>query len=111
MAPINATFNKFVKGAGLSFLGQVISTAFKYVTQVVLAWLLGAEVFGLYTLAMIIYQLGELFSRMGLETGAIRYVSIHHGTDDNGRLKGVLLQGIGLPFLSGIVFGIGLFLG
>ncbi|NEP14078.1 MAG: oligosaccharide flippase family protein [Symploca sp. SIO2C1] len=109
MAQINATFNKLIKGAGFSFIGQVISTGFKYLTQLVLAWLLGAEVFGLYTLGMVIYQLGELFSRMGLEAGAVRYVSIYHSTEDKSRLKGILWQGIVLPFLSGIVFAIALF--
>ncbi|VEP16851.1 Membrane protein involved in the export of O-antigen and teichoic acid [Hyella patelloides LEGE 07179] len=110
MAEINATFNKLVKGAGFSFAGQIISTGFKYLTQVILAWILGSEVFGLYTLGMIVYQLGELFSRMGLETGVVRYVSIYLNAEDKVRLKGLLWQGIILPFLSGIVFGITLFL-
>ncbi|NEZ55987.1 oligosaccharide flippase family protein [Adonisia turfae] len=110
MAQINTTFNKLIKGAGLSFLGQVISTGLKYLTQVLLAWLMGAEVFGLYTLGIIIYQLGELFPRMGLETGAIRYVSIHHDQHDQRRLKGVLLQALGFPLISGLVFGAALFL-
>ncbi|NET62293.1 MAG: oligosaccharide flippase family protein [Symploca sp. SIO2E6] len=105
--------NKLVKGAGFSFIGQVISTGLKYSTQVILAWLLGAEAFGIYVLGMVIYQLGELFSRMGLEAGVVRYVSIHYSTEDNtedkNRLKGILWQGIVLPFLSGIVFGLALF--
>lgn len=109
MTQLNATFNKLIKGAGLSFLGQVISTGLKYLTQVILAWLMGAEFFGLYTLGIIIYQLAELFPRMGLETGAIRYVSIHHSNHDQRRLKGVLLQTLGLPFISGLIVGAVLF--
>ncbi|MEM8809149.1 MAG: oligosaccharide flippase family protein [Cyanobacteria bacterium P01_G01_bin.38] len=107
---MSTTFNKLIKGAGLSFFGQIVGTAIKYLTQIMLAWLLGAETFGLYTLGIIIYQLGELFSRMGLETGAIRYISIHHDANDQRRLKGVLLQSMGLPFISGLAFGWVLFL-
>lgn len=110
MAQLNATFNKLIKGAGLSFLGQIISTGLKYLTQVILAWLMGADLFGLYTLGFIIYQLGELFPRMGLETGAIRYVSIHQEKKDQKRLKGLLLQALGFPFISGLFFGASLFL-
>lgn len=110
MAQLNATLNKLIKGAGFSFLGQVISTGLKYLTQVILAGLLGAETFGLYTLGMVIYQLVELFPRMGLETGAIRYVSLYYTSHDQKRLKGVLLQAVGLPFISGLMFGVGLFL-
>ncbi len=106
----DATSKKLVKGAGVSFIGKLVSTGFKYFTQVVLAWLLGAEYFGLYTLGITIYHFGELFSRMGLDSGVVRYVSIYHGSGDTNRLKGVLLQAIGLPFLSGIVFGSTLFL-
>ncbi len=109
MTQLNATLNKLIKGAGLSFLGQIISTGLKYLTQVILAWLMGAELFGLYTLGIILYQLAELFPRMGLETGAIRYVSIHHAQHDQRRLKGVLLQALGLPFISGLGFGAILF--
>ena len=101
----DATSKKLVKGAGVSFLGKLISTGFKYFTQVGLAWLLGAESFGLYTLGITIYQFGELFSRMGLDSGVVRYVSIYYGAGDPRRLKGVLLQAIGLPLLSGMVFG------
>ena len=109
MTPINLN-HKLVQGAGFSFVGQIISTGFKYLTQVVFAGILGSEVFGLYTLGMVIYHLGELFSRMGLEAGVVRYVSIYLGAESKAKLKGLLWQGIMLPFLSGIVFGIALFL-
>ncbi len=109
MATTNATSNKIAKGAGLSFVGQIFSTGFKYLTQVILAWLLGTEVFGLYTLGLVVYQLGELFSRIGLELGTMRYVSIHYAAEDRKRLKGVLWQAIIVPFLSGVIFGSALF--
>lgn len=110
MASFNKSFQKLLTGAGFSFAGQIISTGFKYFTQVTFAWLLGTELFGLYTLGLVFYQFGDLFSRIGLEIGAVRYVSIHNAAGDTGRLKGVLLQSIGLPFFNGIVLGIFLFL-
>ena len=69
MESLDAAVKKIVKGAGISFIGKVASTGFKCLTQVILAWLLGAELFGLYTLGIVLYQFGELFSRMGLERG------------------------------------------
>ena len=110
MASFNKSFQKLLTGAGFSFAGQIISTGFKYFTQVTFAWLLGTELFGLYTLGLVFYQFGDLFSRIGLEIGAVRYVSIHNAAGDTRRLKGVLLQSIGLPFFNGIVLGIFLFL-
>ena len=109
MESLDAAVKKIAKGAGISFVGKVASTGFKYLTQVILAWLLGAELFGLYTLGIVLYQFGELFARMGLESGAVRYVSIHHTARDASRLKGILLYALGLPFCSGLVFGTALF--
>jgi O-antigen/teichoic acid export membrane protein len=108
---LNSSFEKLAKGAGLSFIGQVVSTGFKYFTQVILAWLLGVEFFGLYTLGLAIYQLAELVSRMGLEIGAVRYVAIYIDKNDERRLKGTLLLAISLPIISGLLVGVLLFLG
>lgn len=105
-----ASSEKIAKGAGVTFLGKVVSTGLKYLTDLTFAWLLGAELFGLYTLGIVIYRLGELFSRLGLETGAVRYVSIHYGAGDNPRLKGTLLQAIGFAVLNGCFVGGLLFL-
>ncbi len=110
MEPLNATVKKIAKGAGTTFVGKVASTGLKYLTQVTLAQLLGAELFGLYTLGFVIYQFGELFARMGLENGAVRYVSIHYGAGETRKLKGVLQQAIGLSFVSGLILATTLFL-
>jgi O-antigen/teichoic acid export membrane protein len=97
--------DKIAKGAGSTFIGKVISTGIKYLTDLTFAWLLGAELFGLYTLGIVIYRFGELFSRMGLESGAIRYIAIHHGENNLQRLKGTLLHSLFLSLVSGFVFG------
>lgn len=110
MASLNDAFEKLAKGAGISFAGQIVSTGIKYITQVSLAWLLGTYAFGIYTIGLAIYQLGELFSRMGLELGALRYTSIYYGEKDEQRLKGILLQAFILPLLGGSVLGITFFL-
>lgn len=101
--------SKFIKGAGISFIGQVLSTGLKYLTQAALAWIYGAEAFGFYTLGLVIYQFCDLIARMGLELGAVRYVSIHHNSADSSKLKGVLLSILGLPLVLGFLLGITLF--
>jgi O-antigen/teichoic acid export membrane protein len=104
MVTVNPT-EALAKGAGFSFVGQILSTGIKYGSQVALAWFLGVQAFGIYTLGLAIYQLGELFSRLGLELGAVRYASIYQSNGDVRRLKGILLQAVGLPLLSGLLLG------
>jgi len=103
--------SRVAKGAGITFVGRVVSTGLKYLTHIVIARFLGVKLFGLYTLGVAIYQLGELLSGMGLQNGAMRYVSIHHGVGDKRRLKGIMLQAIGLPLFGGLIFSTVLFLG
>lgn len=102
--------SKFIKGAGISFIGQVLSTGLKYLTQASLAWIFGAESFGFYTLGLVIYQFCDLIARMGLELGAVRYVSIHQSSANLSKLKGVLISILCIPFILGCFLGITLFL-
>ena len=96
---------KVAQGAGVTFVGKLISTGFKYATQLLIARLLGAEAFGIYALGIVLYQFGELVSRLGLEAGAVRYVAVHFDADDRSKLKGVLVQTLGLPLILGAMFG------
>ena len=98
------------KGAGIAFTGKVSGTGLKYFTQIIIARFLGTDIFGIYALGMVVYEVARLFSSMGLHIGSVRYVSIHHGAGDVQRLKGVLLQVILLPFLGGAVLGAAIFL-
>lgn len=107
---LDNTIKKIFHGAGISFVGKVTSTGLKYFTQMAIACIFGADFLGLYTIGIGIYQLGELFSGMGLHFGTVHFVSIYHNSGDEKRLKGVLFQAVGLPFIGGLLLGISLFL-
>lgn len=96
--------NTVIQETGVSFFGRVIGTGFKYITQLILANILGAGLFGIYGLGIVIYQLGELLSMMGLQNASVRYVSIHHGKKDIPRIKGVLWEATSFSFFSGLFF-------
>lgn len=98
------------KGAGIAFAGKVIGTGLKYLTQVIIARYLGIKLFGIYALGMVVYEVAELLSRMGLHLGAVRYVSIYKGRGELQRLKGTLIQVICAPFFVGAILGIVIFL-
>ncbi|NET54420.1 MAG: oligosaccharide flippase family protein [Merismopedia sp. SIO2A8] len=106
----NIAVKKIAKGAGVAFTGRVTNIGLQYLTQIALSWSLGANFLGLYSLGIVIYKLGELVSRMGLEYGATRYISIYYGAGNISKIKGVLLQTIGLSFLNGLLIGSALFI-
>ncbi len=108
--PSAGAVRRMAVGAGTTFAAKVANTGIKFLTQIVLCRLLGATGFGLYSLALVISQVGELFAGMGLESGSVRFVSIHHGEGDQRRLKGVLLHSVAVPLIGGLILATALFL-
>lgn len=107
----DSEITRIAGGATISFGGRALGAVLKYVTQLVIALWLGAELFGHYALGFAIYQFAELAGVFGVLHGIVRFVAAHLQTDDAQRLKGVLIRGLQLPFLLGGVVGIALALG
>ena len=100
---------RLAKGAGTTFIGKVFGSTFGFGSQLLLARLLGSRLFGLYALGYALFEFAELFAGLGLTAGAVRFASIHFGSRDYGRLKGVLQSSVGLPLLAGSVVAVALF--
>ncbi|KXK27952.1 MAG: hypothetical protein UZ01_02923 [Candidatus Brocadia sinica] len=95
---------KAAKGAGLSFIGSAIGRCLFFVSQIIIARFFSAEVFGLFILGQTVLRITELIARLGLNTGAMMFVSIYR-KDDPGRVKGVLISSCLISFISGIAMG------
>ncbi|OGW13348.1 MAG: hypothetical protein A3G93_07865 [Nitrospinae bacterium RIFCSPLOWO2_12_FULL_45_22] len=100
---------KVAREAGTTLIGSVIGRGLFFITQVIIARFLGAEVFGLYILGLTILKITELISRFGLHTGAMRFVSIYR-KESPSRVKGTLTSTLSISFINGIVLGVILFL-
>ncbi len=97
------------KGAGIALIGRVIGRGFVLIGQLVLARILGPELFGLYAIGWTMILMGERVASLGLEEGVIRYATPE--TRANlARLKGVLFQAFLLALGSGSIIGIMLYL-
>ncbi len=102
---------QIAKGAGITFLGDVFGKGVNFVSQIVIARLLGVELFGLYALGLVMLNVGQTLSAMGLAQGATRFVAIFHGEGNRESIKGTIIQTLTLPFLAGCVVGAALFCG
>jgi O-antigen/teichoic acid export membrane protein len=77
--------------------------------QVLLARLLGPQVFGLYAIGWTVLQMVGQLTPLGLDKGVIHYASRFWRVNSS-KLKGVLFQAIGLAVLSGLLMGGSLYL-
>ena len=100
---------KIVRGTGVNFAGRVLGGGLNYLCTVVAAWILGATSFGYFMLGLTIVSQVGIFSRLGLEGGAIRYISIYIGTGDRGRAKGTVVDSIRYSIVAGTISGAVLF--
>lgn len=94
--------------AGYSIFGVGTQKAIRYVVAFVLTNMLGVSLYGEYSLGMSILDIAKIFAILGLNYGAIRYISHYMGKKDPEAIKGALRFFIltvgGLSFLIAIVF-------
>lgn len=96
---------KVAKGAGITFSGSIAGGVLLYISLLVIARLLGAELLGIYTLGYAIFSFSALLARIGLDSGALRYVSVYNESQDRERIKGILIQSFLVSFLAGSGIG------
>jgi O-antigen/teichoic acid export membrane protein len=97
------------KGGGIAVAGTLFAYAMRFVMGIVLARFLGAEQFGLYSLALTAAQVAAGLAWLGLPPALVRYVSLFASRQDAEGLWGTLQIGIGLTTLVSLLFGIALY--
>lgn len=89
------------KGGGITFAGKMFMSASRLITAVLLARLLGAEQYGLYSLSLSAANIAVVIAVFGLDTALIRYIAIQRKRGDEPGIWGTLQIGIGTAtFLS-----------
>ena len=73
-----------------------------------LARLLGADLYGVYNIALSIATLGAAFAVIGLDSALIRYMAVYSRRSDRAGLLGTLRVGLGLPLLASLVAALAL---
>ena len=98
------------KGTGGMLIGNLIDRAIQYLYVIVVARMLGRESFGLFMLALTILNFAGVLSRLGLDCGTLKYVSLYNGVGDKARVKGVIIASLKYPFTISIIVAAVLFL-
>ncbi len=95
---------KVAKGTGATLVGTAFGKSIFFLSQILIARFLGVEEFGLYGLGLAAVKICEIFARLGLNMGGMRFVSIHKDYDPP-KLKGVLISATTLSLVSGFFVG------
>jgi O-antigen/teichoic acid export membrane protein len=97
------------KGGGAVFGGRLFVWAARFVIAFILARVLGAEGYGLYTLAFTVATLISAFAGLGFDSAIVRYAAVYAGRNDGPRVRGTLEIGIFVPVGVALALSVGLF--
>lgn len=106
--PLKEDIEKVAKGTGATLAGTAFGKTLFFISQIVIARLLGVEEFGLYSLGLAAVKICEIFARLGLNTGGMRFVSIYKDQDPH-QLKGVIISATGISLLSGFLMAVAVY--
>ena len=87
--------------------GQII----RLVMQVMLGRVLGAQIYGLYTLGRSALDILGRFSLIGLHNGVVHFIAIFNGEGDHARVRGIILTSLALVAGSSSLAAVGLWWG
>lgn len=94
--------------AGYSVFGVGVQKSVRYIVAFILTNMLGPSLYGEFSLGMSITDIAKIFTILGLNYGAMRYISYYIGKDDISGIKGAvkffLLTVGGLSLVISIVF-------
>jgi O-antigen/teichoic acid export membrane protein len=97
------------KSSVVIFIGLFLSKLFMYLYRVVIARHFGPEVYGLYSLAVIIVSWFVIFSVFGLNSGILRYIPFYRGKRETNKIRYLFKSVFTFLLFTSIVFGIILF--
>jgi O-antigen/teichoic acid export membrane protein len=102
---------RVARGAGISTAGQGAGRVLGYLTQVMVARLFGPAAFGFYSLGVAAVNGAQILSRFGMENGVVRYVAHHRAREDTSRVRGTIIQAVGVTFALSFVLSAVMFFG
>ncbi len=98
-----------VKSSLFVFIGILLSKVLTYVYRILISKF-GPEVYGLFSLSIIVLLWFGVFFSFGLYEGILRFISFYRGKNEINKIRYVFRTSIIFLFISGIVSGILLYL-
>lgn len=96
------------QGGVALLLASVFGNGLSYVFGIVLARLLGPAEFGVYALALSIFNAMVLVALLGMDTGVIKFIAAHLAEGRTHHARATSVQVGLIAMVSGLVVGIGL---
>jgi O-antigen/teichoic acid export membrane protein len=78
------------KGGSISFTGRIFEYVIRLVFSVLVARVIGAEQYGLYTLGLVVTPIASMLALLGLQTGVVAYLAPAIQKKDEAHIWGII---------------------
>lgn len=89
MSNFEDSLKKITKGAGIAFVGIIVSKLLGYIYRILVART-DTETYGLLSIGIALFSLLSTVSLLGLNNGILRYVAFYNGKEDQEKIKQVI---------------------
>jgi len=107
---INKNLRLIFKSSAIFFIGMFLAKVLSYVYRVLIAREFGPEIYGVFSLAVMVAGWFMAFSALGLNEGLLRYIPFYRGREENEKIKYLFRFSLGILIITSCISGIILFL-
>ncbi|HJZ18948.1 MAG TPA: flippase [Candidatus Nanoarchaeia archaeon] len=107
---VNKGLKLLVKSSAIVFFAFILSKIFSYLYRIIIARFFGPEIYGLFSLSIVIVGWFVAVSALGFTEGIVRYVSLYRGKNEINKIRYLFRFSSRILFLSTISTAIILFL-
>jgi len=107
---VNKGLKTLAKGSFIVFIGIFFAKIFSIGYRIIIARSLDPELYGLFSLALLVSGLLVIFSKFGLTGGVLRFIPFFRGKDRPDKAEYIFKFSLGVLSLSSIAVGILLFI-
>src|SRR3989344_5032651 len=106
---INTGLKLLAKSSLIVSITLILSKILLYLYRIIIARNFGPEIYGIFTLSIVIVSWFRIFSGLGIKEGLLRYVSLYRGKKETGKIKYILKKSVFLLIPLSILASILLF--
>jgi len=102
---VDKNLKLIAKSSVIVLVCLLFSKIFMYAYRIIIARYYNAEVYGIFSIAIMVIGFFAVFTMAGLPNGLLRYIPYYRGKDKTNEIKFITKKSIFVIFLSGIFFG------
>ena len=109
-AEISKELSLLAKASMIVFIGIFLSKILTYAYKIIIARYYGPEVYGLFSLSLMVFGLFVAFASLGFADGLLRFIPLYRAKKDSKRISFLIKISRKVLLFSGIIAGVALFL-